>query len=400
MGDFLTLCAVLGHGFFWIGIVNRLHALDIPRRLLGALTGLTFFLCMAGVAGFGAWWEDVELLAMPASDPWGISPSYRIFVGTYLWLCWIVLAVTAIRWLWLVFHHRCSSTIHLTYFHKPLPLDLASAARSPEENVYHCFTRLPGNQSLDLVLTERAITVPRLPSALNGLAIVHLSDLHLSGKIGKAYFREVVRHCNMLKPDLAVITGDIIEKVHCIDWIPDTLGRLRAQHGVFFILGNHDRYIDHSLIRKTLVASGLTDLGGRWMRISIRDTNILLAGNELPWLTHTADLNRDQAQTHNDRTLRVLLAHTPDQFGWARRADIDLMLCGHLHGGQIRIPPIGALLTPSLWGVKFSHGLFHLPPTIMHVSRGISGKYPLRWFCPPEIALLKLHSLPVSEQGK
>ena len=73
------------------------------------------------------------------------------------------------------------------------------------------------------------------------------------------------------------------------------------------------------------------------------------------------------------------------------------MLSGHTHGGQIRIPFIGPIFSPSASGVKYDYGLFNAPPTILHVTRGISGKHPLRWNCPPEIALLTLHA-PLEER--
>ena len=66
------------------------------------------------------------------------------------------------------------------------------------------------------------------------------------------------------------------------------------------------------------------------------------------------------------------------------------MLAGHVHGGQVRLPVIGAVLSPSWHGVKYACGLFHRPPTVLHVTRGLSGEYPVRYLCRPEIAQLVL----------
>ncbi len=90
--------------------------------------------------------------------------------------------------------------------------------------------------------------------------------------------------------------------------------------------------------------------------------------------------------------LRIALAHCPDQLRWARAWGADLMLAGHTHGGQIRIPPLGAIFSPTRHGVKYVSGVFYSPPTILHVSRGVSGDIPIRWNCPPEIACLRLRS--------
>ncbi len=68
------------------------------------------------------------------------------------------------------------------------------------------------------------------------------------------------------------------------------------------------------------------------------------------------------------------------------------MLAGHTHGGQIRIPLVGPLVAPSHYGSEFASGVFYLKPTLMHVSRGLSGVHPFRWFCPPEISILTLRN--------
>ena len=74
------------------------------------------------------------------------------------------------------------------------------------------------------------------------------------------------------------------------------------------------------------------------------------------------------------------------------------MLAGHTHGGQIRFPFIGPIVAPSWWGVRHACGTFHAPPTVMHVSRGISAKTPLRMNCPPELGCLVLYK-PLEESG-
>jgi len=90
--------------------------------------------------------------------------------------------------------------------------------------------------------------------------------------------------------------------------------------------------------------------------------------------------------------LRIVLAHTPDQFAWARAQNADLMLAGHTHGGQICIPPLGAIFSPTAAGVRYISGIFYAPPTVLHVSRGLSGDIPIRWNCRPEISRLRLRA--------
>ena len=159
-------------------------------------------------------------------------------------------------------------------------------------------------------------------------------------------------------------------------------------------------------LRRLLEESGLIDLGGRRRQIEINGQPVELLGNELPWIKHEPAgvplLRRSSAGCGTPSgtackqavaQLRIVLSHSPDQLGWARAQDADLMLAGHTHGGQICIPPLGAIFSPSAWGVKHVAGVYYSPPTILHVTRGVSGDTPVRWRCPPEIAHLKLFSM-------
>jgi predicted MPP superfamily phosphohydrolase len=292
-------------------------------------------------------------------------------------------------------------------------VDLATAAAAPGDLRHHLLARLPLNEILRLVVIEWALDIPRLPAALDGLSIVHLSDLHLTGRVGKAYFREVVRTSNELQPDLVAVTGDIIENAACLPWLADTLGQLTARYGVCFILGNHDRRINFSQVRRTLVENGLIDLGNRRREVQIAGQPVILMGSEQPWMngadgrvremrqasrareTHQTEVVNDRCMTRSlqdSAPLRIALAHSPDQLSWACAEGADLLLAGHTHGGQICIPPLGAIISPTRSGVKHVYGVYHVPPTVLHVSRGISGDIPLRWNCPPEIARLRLHA--------
>jgi predicted MPP superfamily phosphohydrolase len=228
-----------------------------------------------------------------------------------------------------------------------------------------------------------------LPPALDGLTIAHLSDLHMTGKVGREFYDAIVDETNALAPDLIAITGDILEKTKCLPWIEPTLGRLKARHGKFFIIGNHEmRLPDVAPLRQALTDVGFIDLGSRAVIHRVRDTDILLAGNELPWFGDYPSL--PEPRTPNPEPLRVLLSHTPDQLPWAKSTGFDLMLAGHNHGGQIRLPYLGALIVPSRYGFRYAGGLYCEPPTTLHVSRGLCGIHPIRLNCRPELALLVL----------
>jgi uncharacterized protein len=372
-----VLVALLGHAFLWIGLVNRLHAVGVRRSII-KLGTLPLFLCAATIPlGVGRWW-------------WA-----------YTILCWVVAATTLLRLVYL----RCFllRTPSLVRFHGRRLADIRLDSAADGEPSHHFLTRLPLNEVLRPEVSQWTLDVPRLDPALDGLRIVHLSDLHFTGRLGNAYFREVVRISNELQPDLMAVTGDLVDNPACLDWIADTLGRLTARHGVYFILGNHDlRVGDPERVRRPLRECGLVDLGGREQQIMIGGHPVLLAGNERPWIADGRVRDGRVRETHQrdgaesgcvPRTLRIALAHCPDQLRWAQTWDADLMLAGHTHGGQIRIPPLGAILSPTRHGVKYISGVFYSPPTILHVSRGVSGDIPARWNCPPEITCLRLGAI-------
>ena len=207
---------------------------------------------------------------------------------------------------------------------------------------------VPGEQCLVARVHEKTLELPRLPDALDGLRILHLSDFHFTGRIQPAYFDEVVRLANETPADLIALTGDFVDKTACIDWIPSTIGKLSARHGVYFVLGNHDRkVVDVARLRRVLVDCGFVDLGGRWQSVEIAGRTIVLAGNEMPWLGPLPDLSTCPGNEGDRWPLRILLAHTPDQWPWAVRNDFDLMLAGHTHGGQVCLPIVGPIFCPS-----------------------------------------------------
>jgi uncharacterized protein len=216
----------------------------------------------------------------------------------------------------------------------------------------------------------------------------------MSGRLMRAYFERVVDEVNRAAVDIVAVTGDIVEGNRFLDWLPATLGRLEARFGVYYVLGNHDRRADEPELRAALADAGLINVGSTWHQVIVRGTPIVLVGNELPWYKPAADLRDCPNESEAGRPARILLAHSPDQFKWAQANDVDLMLAGHLHGGQVRLPLIGAITSPSIHGVRYAAGLFTAGNTVMHVSRGIGALTPLRYRCPPEIAILVLRSQP------
>ena len=395
---FLTLLALLGHAFFWIGVGNRIHACGWRRWIVTGSANALAAVAAAAPPTVAYWyWGNYARLAEIVKFPADRSLGETLFAA-YIVLCWIVAPLTLARLVVMRYRLRTPSVVRY-HSRRHAAIDPHAVEFGVEETAHHFLTRLPRNEMLRLDVVDWTLDVPRLPRPLDGLSIAHLSDTHFTGPVGKAYFREVARVANALTPDLMFLTGDLVDEAACIDWIPDTLGQLRAKHGVFFILGNHDlRTGDVPKLRRLLTQCGLVDLGGRRRRIDVAGCPILLAGTERPWIVEPEDHSDaggtgGWSGTAETRPFRIMLSHTPDQLAWAKSLDADLFLAGHTHGGQIRIPPLGAIFSPSLQGVKYIAGVFHSPPTIMHVTRGISSDIPLRWLCPPEVVKLTLRSI-------
>jgi predicted MPP superfamily phosphohydrolase len=309
-------------------------------------------------------------------------------VWTYLSICGVICILAAIlrlRWR----HHPerkgALLTNHTVRIRRPDSHETLAAPGIPAWLV-----SLPGNEALTISVQEKEIAIPRLAALREPLRIAHISDLHMSGRLTRAYFERVVDETNALDADLIAITGDIVEREKCIDWIPATLAKLRAPGGVYFVLGNHDLHVSEDRLKAALSQAGLTHLGGVCHDAMVRGTPLVLGGNELPWYKPVSSFAQTPRHNAAGLPLRIVLAHSPDQFAWAQSNEVDLVLAGHLHGGQVRLPILGAILAPSRHGVRYSAGVFTVGDTVMHVSRGTGSLTPLRYNCAPEIALLKL----------
>ncbi|QDT39082.1 metallophosphoesterase [Stratiformator vulcanicus] len=244
--------------------------------------------------------------------------------------------------------------------------------------------RLPGNESRTFEVLERTLAIRNLPKAFDGLRIVQLSDSHFLGGIDLAFFEAVCERVRLLAPDLLVFTGDLIDDLDRLDWLPKTFGRLEAPLGRYFILGNHDWRKGPQAVRESFERVGWTNVAGRVVTIDHNGSAIAIGGDERPWMGEIPPIGDTAAE------FRLLLAHTPDRIGFAQRSRVDLMLAGHNHGGQIRFPILGPIYSPSRFGTRYSGGCYEIGRTLMCVSRGLSGQIPLRYGCPPELSAYKL----------
>jgi len=232
------------------------------------------------------------------------------------------------------------------------------------------------------------VLIRGLPKALEDFTILHISDLH-----AKEFGREQSRLVKIIKEhqfDMIALTGDLIDHKKPDARPAVNLMRELKDKPAFFVTGNHERWVKTNLV-EALVAEGVVHLQNQAVKLEQGKEDIWVVGVEAP---HAAGHVGKALLPIDDPAPKILLAHSPNIFNSAARHDIDLVLVGHTHGGQVRIPGLRALYAPGqgLWP-KYDHGLFSLGKTTMVVSAGLGeSSFSIRVAMRPEIVLVKLVS--------
>lgn len=210
-----------------------------------------------------------------------------------------------------------------------------------------------------------------------GRKIAHFTDLHYRGDT--AYLKRVVDAINKENPDIACFTGDVVEEAKFFAPALEILKQIKAP--LYGIPGNHDYWakVDFDLAHQVFAAQG-----GRWLMdesVAVADGAVNLVG-----VTGNKRPNWELPQ----RGLNILLSHYPNWVEKISGARFDLILAGHSHGGQVRLPGVGALLTPSGVG-KFEIGMFQTSAGPMYVNPGIGYFYAnVRFCCRPEVTIFEV----------
>jgi hypothetical protein len=222
------------------------------------------------------------------------------------------------------------------------------------------------------------------------LKVAQLTDLHHSLFTPLEEIQRAVHMANHLRPDMVALTGDYVTLSPAYIWpVARALGKLRARLGVFAILGNHDFQVDPEEITRALRAQRIRVLRNSHCALRSRSGNLWVVGVDDLWW-EAADI-RAALRSIPARDPKILLCHNPLGIRMAAAHGIDLMLSGHTHGGQVRLPMVGSVYGRSKLGERFVEGWNRLDGTQIYVSRGI-GKVlvPLRFGCPAEITILHL----------
>jgi predicted MPP superfamily phosphohydrolase len=246
------------------------------------------------------------------------------------------------------------------------------------------------------------VPLGRLPQALDGFTIAQISDLHFGFFLGEDHIRKVVDAANALRPDFVALTGDfvnapyleskarLLKAAHSALPCGRALAGLRPRLGLAAVLGNNDFYCDPDIVAHHLESAGLPVLRNRALALERGGARLWIAGiddalheaNDIPRALHSV----------GEREPVVALVHEPDIADVMCKYPIDLQLSGHSHGGQVRIPGVGAPILPGM-GRKYPIGLQRAGNMAVYTNRGIGTTIlPVRVLCPPELTLLTLRS--------
>lgn len=375
----LFLALIAGHTELIVMFVNRMHARRIRcgtlrylRKIHDVLIPLfpVLLVWYAGLTGPGL------LVGGSLTDlPIGWVIVFAICLVGFAGLCYSALRSLLYR----------LPQIQLSNHSQTIDVEKKLGFTPLGDGPFRYLARLPGNEIFRIEVSEKTFQHPNLPTEWDGVSILHLSDYHFLGTVDRPFFEQVSQLSEEMNPDLIVFTGDLLDRQKLVDWLPETLGRLSAPLGRYFILGNHDWYMEPDEIRIAMSDIGWTDVAGK--TVEIGHSPIVIGGSECPWMGSHPDFS-----SAPDGSFRVLLSHTPDNLLWAKQQQVDLMLSGHNHGGQIVLPIIGPVYSPSRYGVRYAGGVFWEDPTLLYVSRGISSRLPLRYRCLPELTKLVLKS--------
>lgn len=251
-----------------------------------------------------------------------------------------------------------------------------------------------------LEVNRWALGIDGLGPELDGFHIVQLSDLHFGKHLPRDYVAEAVGSALAEKPDLVVLTGDFVHKgFRHVEQAAESLAGLRAPHGVYAVLGNHDHSINNGLgvrrhrdlarqVADALTNRGIRVLSNEAVTLERNGDRLHLAGVDDLW-SRRCDVGQALADLDAD-TPRVVLAHNPRTVEHLGGRRCDLMLSGHTHGGQVNLPRLGRV-TLGKKARRFAAGFYQHHDTHLYVNKGVGFGWRLRYNVRPEVAAFRLH---------
>ena len=248
-------------------------------------------------------------------------------------------------------------------------------------------------ENTTLELNYITVTSERLPEFFSGYKIAHVSDLH-----NTQMSEDNEKLIDLLKeasPDIIAITGDLVDSYSPnIDVALDFAKKAVDIAPCYYVTGNHEHRsrVDLEKLERGLEEAGVTVLRNQAVTLTVEDESISLIGIDDPTSTDLPVTDRIKGLKDENAAFTLLLSHRPELFNTYCQNDVDLVLSGHAHGGQFRLPFIGGIAAPDQ-GLfpRYDSGLYTSENTNMVVSRGIGNSiFPFRLNNRPEVVLIEL----------
>jgi predicted MPP superfamily phosphohydrolase len=239
-------------------------------------------------------------------------------------------------------------------------------------------------------ISETDVFIRDLPERFENFRITQLTDIHHSRILGIGRVRQVVELAQQTKPDMFVLTGDYTTSYRrFIEPCAEALAPLNAPEGVWAVLGNHDHYTDPELTMRALQRQHIAVLENAHTTLQRGPDSLQLSGID-DWTWNAVDWTRAFTGL-KPSTPTILLSHEPGVLDFDQTRNVALILCGHTHGGQVRLPGFGAPARFATKVLKYDRGRFRRGETQLYVSSG-TGVIGLavRLGVRPEIAVLRL----------
>jgi uncharacterized protein len=242
------------------------------------------------------------------------------------------------------------------------------------------------------VVRELDVTIEDLDPALDGFRIAHLSDLHIGTNTPKSWGERWVKAANALRPDIAVVTGDLVSSgCDFHEDIAEVVSHLEAKSGVFVSMGNHDYFGDGEPLVSLLRGRGVKVLRNEGVTLGKGGKPLYLAGIDDTW-TRKDDIDRALSGCPAGAPV-VLLSHDPERFLKAEKKGVALTLSGHTHGGQIAMPFLSRWISASHLTHHFHQGLYRKGRAQLYVHPGLGTTGPpMRLGVAPAVVLLTLRA--------
>ncbi|NLM62931.1 MAG: hypothetical protein GX190_01270 [Mollicutes bacterium] len=253
-----------------------------------------------------------------------------------------------------------------------------------------------------LIVKEIKITNKNIPNYFHGLKIAHISDVHYGRIINDKNIETIVKKINLLKPDIVVITGDLLDRDRELSeenkkTLIENLNKIEVTIGKYAIAGNHDYVYGINQWEKIIEESNFINLNDTYDLVYNNGTTPILINGMSSNLQNKTTINEKLKEVQkilkeekNKPIYNIMIMHEPDYIEKFEYEQFDLILAGHSHNGQIKIPLIGAIVTP-VGAKKYYDEYYNLGKTDLYISSGLgTSGYDIRLFNKPSFNFYRI----------